>query len=144
MPHSTPEAEILATNLAMRALGIRALSIWDMILEDNDATMLIIQTGKTPTLRHISRTHGVNVAWLHEVFQRPEFRWRDQPTLGPCSDIFTKPLTAAAAWRRACDLVGIISDDVAGKGRGGGSALQAWADRARAAQSPGLSEAGGE
>ena len=44
------------------------------VVEDDDATMSIIKTGKNPALRHVSRTHGVNVAWLHEVFQRPEFR----------------------------------------------------------------------
>ena len=113
-------------------------------MEDNDATILIIKTGRNPALRHISRTHGVNVAWLHEIFQRPEYRLCYQPTLGQCSDIFTKPFTTAAAWRHACDLIGVLPGEVAGSGRGGGNALQTWADRVRAAQSPGLSKAGGE
>ena len=64
----------MSTNLAMRILGIPTLNIWDMILdrdtvldvmEDNDATILIIKTGQNPALRHISRTHGVSVSWLH-------------------------------------------------------------------------------
>ena len=84
------------------------------------------------------------MAWLHEVFQRPEFRLYYQPTLGQCSDIFTKPFTTAATWRHACDLIGIITGEVAGAGRGGGNALQAWADRVRSAQTPGLSKTGGE
>jgi hypothetical protein len=51
--HSTPEAEIVSINLAMRTLGIPALNILDMVLdreagvgviEDNDATMLTTTT----------------------------------------------------------------------------------------------------
>ena len=81
--HSTPEAEIVSITLAMRTVGVPALSIWDLLLdrdvgldvmEDNDATIAIIKTGKNPALRHVLRTHGVNVAWLHEMFQRPEYR----------------------------------------------------------------------
>ena len=84
VPHSTPEAEIVSINLAMRTLGVPALSIWDLLLDrdvgldvmdDKDATIVIIKTGKNPALRHVSRTHGVNVAWLHETFRRPEYRW---------------------------------------------------------------------
>ena len=151
--HSTPEAEIVSMNMAVRTLGIPALHVWDTLLgrkvglgvmEDNDATILIVKTGKNPTLRHISRTHGVNVAWLHEVFQQPEFRLYYQPTLGQCSDIFTKPFPTAAAWKHACDLIGILSNEVMGSGRGGATALQSWADRVRTALFPGLSKSGGE
>ena len=92
----------------------------------------------------MSRTHGVNVAWSHEVFQRSGLGLYCQPTLGQRGDILTKPLTTAATWRRACDLIAIISDDVTGKGRSGGNAVQGWADRVRAAQAPGLSMTGGE
>ena len=55
--HSTPEAEIVSINMAIRTLGIPALHVWDLILgrsvgldvmEDNDATILIIKTGKNP------------------------------------------------------------------------------------------------
>ena len=81
--HSTPEAEILSINLAMRTLGIAALNIWDMVLgskagvdvmEDNDATCLIIKSGRNPALKHMSRTHDVNVAWLNEVFKTARIR----------------------------------------------------------------------
>ena len=89
--HSAPEAEIVSIEMAIRTLGIPALHVWDRILgrgvgldvmESNDATILIMKTGQYPTMRHMSRTHGVNVAWLHEVFQRPEYRLYYQPTLG--------------------------------------------------------------
>ena len=79
--HSTPEAEIVPMNLALRTLGMPAMTLWDLVLgrkagidvmEDNDATIVIVKTGRNPSLRHVSRTPGVNVAWLHEVFQNPE------------------------------------------------------------------------
>ena len=83
MSTSTPEGEIFSINLAMRTLGVPALTIWDLLLdrdvglalmEDNDATIVIIKTGTNSALRHVSRTHGVNVAWLRETFRRLEYR----------------------------------------------------------------------
>jgi hypothetical protein len=129
------------------------LNLWDIVLgrkvyldvmEDNDATILIIKSGKNPALRHISRTHGVNVSWLHEVFQKPEFRLHYQPTQGQCSDIFTKAFTSSASWGHACDLIGLLPDELSSSGRGGGNALQRWIDRLRQAQTPGQSKSGGE
>ena len=35
-------------------------------LEDNSAAIRVIETGRNPTMRHISRTHGVNLSFLHE------------------------------------------------------------------------------
>ena len=76
--HSTPEAEIVAANSAVRLEGLPALQIWDTILqrkvqatllEDNQATMQILKSGKNPALRHVSRTHRVNLAWISEVFR---------------------------------------------------------------------------
>ena len=76
--HSTPEAEIVAADLAIRTEGLPALQLWDMVLErptklvfqeDNQAIIQILKTQKNPTLRHLNRTHRVNVSWLCEVFR---------------------------------------------------------------------------
>mgnify|MGYP001407813720 CR=1 FL=1 len=65
--HSTPESEIVAADAAVRTVGIPALDLWETILgrvpemkllEDNQATDRIIQTGKFPTLRHVKRSMG--------------------------------------------------------------------------------------
>ena len=65
--HSTPESEIVAADAAVRTVGIPALDLWETILgrapemkllEDNQATARIIQTGKFPTMRHVNRVHG--------------------------------------------------------------------------------------
>ena len=39
------------------------------MLEDSQATMEILKSGKNPALRHIARTHRVNLAWLSDVFR---------------------------------------------------------------------------
>ena len=78
MFHTTPEAEIVAADLAIRTEGLPALQLWDMVLErsvklkfqeDNQAIIQILKTSKNPALRHLSRTHRVNISWLCEVFE---------------------------------------------------------------------------
>ena len=78
MSHSTVEAEIVAANHGVRTAGLPALDLWETILErkvklnffeDNQATARIMETGKAPTLRHIQRTHQVNIAWLSDVIK---------------------------------------------------------------------------
>ena len=74
----TPEAEVVAADLAIRTEGLPALQLWDMVLErpvrllfqeDNQATIQILKTQKKPTLRYLNRTHRVNVSWLREVLK---------------------------------------------------------------------------
>jgi hypothetical protein len=57
--HSTPEAEIVSIDMAIRTLGIPALHVWDLVLgrsvgldimEDNDATILIMNLEVQRTL----------------------------------------------------------------------------------------------
>ena len=73
--HSTPEAEIVAADLAVRTEGFPALQLWETLLgrpidlhfhEDNKAAIQIITTGKNPTIRHMGRTHEVDLAWPHQ------------------------------------------------------------------------------
>ena len=95
---------------------------YDAVLGDLEAILAIWKTVKNSSLRHASRTHGVNVAWLHDMFKRPEYRLDYQPTVGQRSDIFAKAFTTAAAWRRYCELIGICMSIVVGRGWGGGGA----------------------
>ena len=104
--HPTPEAEIVSVNLALRTLGMPALSVWDFplgreggldVMEDNDATIAIAKARRSPALRCVSRAHGVNVSWFHEVCPRPEGHVHYQPTLGQHNDSFTIAVTTAVA-----------------------------------------------
>ena len=54
--HSTPEAELIALDSALRKLGVPGLLIWDTILpkapalichDDNQPMIRVLQTGKT-------------------------------------------------------------------------------------------------
>jgi len=81
--HSTPEAEIVAADLAVRTEGLPALQLWEAVLERkvnllfqevNAAAIRIIETGKNPTIRHLGRTHRVDLAWLHEQFVSNSFK----------------------------------------------------------------------
>ena len=115
--HSTPEAEIVAANLAIRTEGLPALQLWDMVLEretilkfqeDNQATIQILTTGKNPTLRHLNRTHRVNIAWLHEVFTKlPEVKLEYCETDKQAADILTKAFTNPHKWEAALGMIGI-------------------------------------
>jgi len=68
--HSTPEAEIVAADLALRTLGLPALELWVIILQldaelyfhkDNQAMIAVMLSGRNPAMRHLGRTHRVSV-----------------------------------------------------------------------------------
>ncbi len=114
--HSTPEAEIVAANAAVRTAGIPAVILWEYILNrdvrltlqgDNTATIAIIKSGKSPTLRHISRTHRVNLRWLHDVLCSGAYGIEYVKTDLQAADIFTKPFTNHAKWLAVLALIGI-------------------------------------
>eukprot|EP00972_Heterocapsa_arctica_P106503 15687696-Heterocapsa_arctica.AAC.1 len=58
--------------------GLPAFQIWGLVLGrtvylvflgDDTATMQVLKSGKNRTMHHLGRTHGVNLAWLGEVFR---------------------------------------------------------------------------
>ena len=79
--HSTPEAEIVAADTAIKNEGTPLLTLWEILrnkpkhsmqgrfFEDNGTGTHILKTGRNPTMRHISRTHGICIAWLSERFK---------------------------------------------------------------------------
>ena len=100
--HSTPESEIVASDCALRLVGLPALQLWDALLpkkahitfhEDNQAMIRVCETGRNPTMRHLGRTHRVDVAWLHERFSEPELTLVYEQTKQQAADIFTKAFT---------------------------------------------------
>ena len=69
--HSTPEAEIVSADTAVRTIGLPALDLWDVLssatkgnlclYEDNQAMISVVRSGRSPTMRYLERTHGVSV-----------------------------------------------------------------------------------
>ena len=41
-----------------------------VFLEDNQATIRILESGRSPAFRHTDKTQRVNLAWLAEQFRR--------------------------------------------------------------------------
>ena len=104
--HSTPEAEMVAMDVAIRKMGIPSLNLWNAVLQrndnqddgsqviahdDNSAVTKVCEHGRNPTMRHLGRTHGISVVLLHELFQRWEFQLEKEPTETMSADNVTKP-----------------------------------------------------
>ena len=116
--HSTPEAEIIAAELGLRQEGLPALDLLDVILdrtvtikfyEDNQATIRMLESGKNPTLRHLGRTHKVDLAWLFEAFKGERYDLRYCTSEEQAADIFTKHFSNPDKFAHACRMIGHIN-----------------------------------
>ncbi len=79
---STPEAEIVAIDHGLSKHALPALSLWEAILgkkmtialmEDNSAARRVVITGRHPSMRHMSRTQRIDIAWLNERYSEKAF-----------------------------------------------------------------------
>ena len=82
-------------------------SIQGVLIEDNQATIRILENGKSPTFRHSDKTQRVNLSWLSEQFKRKWYRIVHGPTMLQAADIFTKPFVNAEKWKFAVRLLSI-------------------------------------
>ena len=105
--HSTPEAEIVAADHAIRTEALPALQLWERIakrdmkptlMEDNKAAIIVITSGKNPNMRHMSRTHRINLAFLTEVVSNKHVIMRHAATDYQCADVFTKRFPSKLKW----------------------------------------------
>ena len=90
---------MVAGAFGLKTKGIPYLDITDRILqrktqisflEDNTAMMRVCQTGKNPTMRHLGRTHGICVSWLHERVTADSCTMYHCDTTKQSADIYTK------------------------------------------------------
>jgi len=126
--HSTPEAEIVAADFALRSVGLPSLQLWDTVLgkgkrvlkaifkEDNQSAIKIMTTGKNPTMRHMQRTHSLSIAWIKEQIDRNGYVLDYCPTLEMSADIFTKGFTERHKWTHARKLIAHFMPDEIGLG----------------------------
>ena len=121
---STPEAEIVAIDHGLAKHALPALSLWESILgkqmtialmEDNSAACRIVITGRNPSMRHMSRTQRIDIAWLNERYADKTFRFVECPSEYQAGDLMTKHFTDAKVWERNLCLVGHFHDDVFAK-----------------------------
>ena len=115
--HSTPEAEIVAADVAMRAMGMPALKLLQRILkkspnfvfyDDNKAMIGVVRSGRNPTMRHLERSHGVCISWTHEMFSRDYMYLAYEVTDRMAADIYTKAFNDGRKWKHACLQIGLL------------------------------------
>ena len=103
---STTESEVVSLAHSLYQEALPALQLWD---EDNQATILVVRKGYSPKLRHITRTHKVNLSGLSEVFHDDSAELEYCKTDVQAADIFTKALPPQK-WAPALRLLGIRTD----------------------------------
>ncbi len=69
----------------------------------------VAETGRTPTMRYMSRTHRVDVAWLQEVSTTGDVLIQYAPTDTMAADIYTKRFTDSLKWEHARQLINVLS-----------------------------------
>ena len=80
--------------------------IGGVFVEDNQATIKILEKGKSPKFRHADKTQRTNLSWLSEQFRRKWFTLVHGPTLMQAADILTKPFVSQDKWTHAVRLLG--------------------------------------
>ena len=115
---STTESEVISLAYSLYQEGIPSLQLWELLLqrsvklrvmEDNQATILVVKKGYSPKLRHITRTHKVNLSCLSEVFAEGGVTIEYVDTKDQAADIFTKALPPQK-WGAALNLLGMRTE----------------------------------
>ena len=100
-----------AQRLLARLLG-RPIPGW--IGEDNNATIIAVQKGYSPTLRHLQRSQRVSLGYVHEVVTGQDdtsdgnIELAKVDTSSQKGDSFTKYLTPKD-FHKAMDIIGITN-----------------------------------
>ena len=112
---STTESEIVSLAHSLFQEALPALQLWQKILDypirlvihdDNQATILVAKKGYSPKLRHIARTHKVNLGSIAEVLEEDDVEIEYVDTNLQAADIFTKALPPQK-WDNALKLLGM-------------------------------------
>ena len=76
--------------------------------EDNQAAIQVIKTGRNPTMRHLGRTHKIDIGWLRNVFARGLCSLGYCDTDKQAADMFTKSFSEKTKWHAVRGLVGLV------------------------------------
>lgn len=78
------------------------------LIEDNENTYHSFKTGKNPTMRHLTRTHGVHVSWLHDLITRNICGVAYTRTEAQCAHVFINTFGDVVKWEWAIELIGMV------------------------------------
>ncbi len=101
--------------------ALPCLSLWSVVLqcpqlkvifhEDNQTMIRIMVTGVNQTMRYMSRTHRIPIAWMHEVFQSGQVLLRYETSAKMAADIYTKAFNDTEKWTMAQWLINVVEPD---------------------------------
>ena len=78
------------------------------IIEDNEAVIKMIMKGRSPTMRHVSRTHRVALDWLFDRIKLdPKIQIKHIDTKNQLADILTKGIFTRDEWNHLLCLFNI-------------------------------------
>ena len=81
------------------------------IFEDNEAVIKMIIKGRSPTMRHVSRTHRVALDWLCDrINLDPKVQIKYVDTKNQLADILTKGSFTRDEWHNMLHLFNIMND----------------------------------
>ena len=86
-----------------------------LIMEDNDAVIKMCMKARAPTMRHVQRTHRIDVVSFFERIHSDSSIWiKYINTKCQLADIFTKGSFSVQTWQDLCKLlqVGVIEDEI--------------------------------
>jgi len=78
-----------------------------IIAEDNEAVIKIVKKARSMALRHLPRTHRIDVQWLFEVCANPRVRMLYVNTKQQIADLMTKSLNNPQIWEHLLDIAQI-------------------------------------
>jgi len=76
-------------------------------MEDNQATIAVMATGSSASMRHMNKTQNINFKWLKQQFECKQFDLLNVGTNFQVAGILTKAFTRPALWQHAVNLIGI-------------------------------------
>ena len=101
---------------SLRLLTLPVLSIVEelfpdtkvRVFGDNQSMLTVLKKGKNPTMRHVSRTHRVSIAWLHEQYHRNKFGFVYVRSEDMSADMLTKSTPSPHKWNPARRVINIF------------------------------------
>ena len=117
---STTEAELISMAYSLYHEALPMLTLWEGLLmrrvtlrifEDNEATIKVVKKGYSSKLRHVGRTHKVNIASLHDTVSVDSVIIEYVQTHLQAADVFAKSLEPQK-WGNALALLGMHQVDV--------------------------------
>ena len=79
-----------------------------VIAEDNEAVIKIVKKCRSVALRHLPRTHRIDVSWLFEVCASPEIKLLHVGTKSQVADVLTKAFTNVETWHHLLRIAQIV------------------------------------